>query len=337
VNPIIAERIRRLRQSFAAAGIDTLLVLATDSRYELQARREAHGFAVVCHKEGLPRELPALLRRLGTGRLGFESVRLSVRQHRRIQAELAQAGCTAELVAVEDLVEALRTVKDEDEVAATRRALALAEAVFEDCLRRLRPGMTEKELAWRMETGMRAAGAESLSFPVIVAAGPNSALPHAIPGDRPVGEGEPILFDWGARLDGYCSDISRTVVLGRPDDTFRQVFQVVLDAQRMAIDAMRAGASSRAVDAVARDHIEKRGFGGRFGHGLGHGTGLAIHESPRLSPLKDLPLEAGMVTTVEPGIYLPEWGGVRLENMVVVRADGAEVLNRLDQARYRIG
>jgi Xaa-Pro aminopeptidase len=144
------------------------------------------------------------------------------------------------------------------------------------------------------------------------------------------------LFDWGARLDGYCSDISRTVVIGEPDDTFKRVFQTVLDAQSRAIDAIKAGVSSRAVDTIARDHIEKQGFGGKFGHGLGHGTGLAIHEAPRLSPLKDTVLEAGMVTTVEPGIYLDDWGGVRLENMVVVREDGAEVLNRLDPAVYRI-
>ena len=187
-----------------------------------------------------------------------------------------------------------------------------------------------------MEKGMREAGADALSFPTIVAAGTNSALPHAIPGDRVINNGEPILFDWGARLNGYCSDISRTVVLGKPDSTFEKVFQTVLDAQRLATDAIKPGISSKAVDKVARDHIETKGFGGKFGHGLGHGTGLAIHESPRLSPLKDIVLEPGMVSTVEPGVYLPDWGGVRLENMIVVRNNGAEVLNRTDPGKYQL-
>ncbi len=176
---------------------------------------------------------------------------------------------------------------------------------------------------------MRAAGADGLSFPTIVASGPNSALPHAIPGSRRLQRGEPVLFDWGARLGGYCSDISRTVVFGPPDDTFRRVYETVAEAQRLAIEAIRAGSSSREVDAVARGHIDKMGFAGKFGHGLGHGAGLAIHEAPRLSPLKDTPLKEGMVTTVEPGVYLEGWGGVRLENMVAVRADRAEVLNGL--------
>jgi Xaa-Pro aminopeptidase len=197
--------------------------------------------------------------------------------------------------------------------------------------------MTEKDIAWRMERIMRESGADGLSFPVIVASGPNAALPHAIPGERKIRASEPILFDWGVRLEGYCSDISRTVVIGTPDTTFENVFRAVLEAQQKAIDAVRDGISSKAVDKVARDHIDSRGFAGKFGHGLGHGTGLAIHELPRLSPVKDMPLKAGMVSTVEPGIYLPDWGGVRLENMIVVRDDGAEILNRLDPADFRVG
>ena len=252
------------------------------------------------------------------------------------RAALSEADTPLILKPIEDLVEQLRIKKAETEIETLRDALSLAETAFSQCVEKIKPGMTEKELAWIMEKGMREAGAEGLSFPTIVASGPNSALPHAIPGDRRIRVGEPLLFDWGARLDGYCSDISRTVVIGKPDDTFKKVFQAVLDAQRRAIEAIKAGVSSRVVDSIARDHIEKQGFGGKFGHGLGHGTGLAIHEAPRLSPLKDTVLEPGMVTTVEPGIYLGDWGGVRLENMVVVREDGAEVLNRLDPATYRI-
>jgi len=370
VENVIAKRISRLRELLPGTQTDTLLVLAdenrrylsgftgqdtqfdesagallitgedlmlaTDARYEIQARNEARLYKIVCYKKGLADELPGLLKTLGTKNLGFESVRLSFHQHRKISDAVAKDGLEVILKPVEDLVEQLRIKKAETEIAALRNALSLAETAFSACVEKIKPGMTEKELAWIMEKGMRETGAEGLSFPTIVASGPNSALPHAIPGDRRIRTGEPILFDWGARLDGYCSDISRTVVIGEPDDTFKKVFRTVLDAQRRAVDAIKAGASSRAVDSVARDHIDKQGFGGKFGHGLGHGTGLAIHEAPRLSPLKDTVLEPGMVTTVEPGIYLDNWGGVRLENMVVVREDGAEVLNRLDPAVYRI-
>jgi len=196
--------------------------------------------------------------------------------------------------------------------------------------------MTEKQIAWAMESGIREAGADGISFPVIVAAGPNSALPHAIPTDRPVVRGEPILFDWGAKLNGYCSDISRTVILGEPDDTFLEVFNTVLEAQQLAIGSIRAGVNSKSVDAVARDYIASKGYGDKFGHGLGHGTGLAVHEGPRLSPLKETDLAAGMLVTVEPGIYIPHWGGVRIENQVVVGPDGPTVLNRLSRT-YDIG
>jgi Xaa-Pro aminopeptidase len=370
LNSSIENRIKRLRESLSEADIDTLLVLvgenrrylsgftgedtlydesagalliseaalilATDSRYELQARNEAPLYEVICYREGLDKELPDVLKRLNTKRLGFESVRMSYMQYQKINEALEKAGFAAELIAVEDIVENLRIIKEETEVDHMRRALKIAEDVFGACLQQLRPGLTEKELAWLLEKGMRESGAEGLSFPPIVASGPNGALPHAIPGGREIQKGEPILFDWGARLNGYCSDISRTVVIDSPDSTFEKVFQTVLDAQRLAIDAIKPGMSSKAVDKIARDHIEEKGFGGKFGHGLGHGAGLAIHESPRLSPLKDIRLEPGMVTTVEPGIYLPDWGGVRLENMVVVRDDGAEVLNRIDPANYHL-
>ncbi|MEW6672495.1 MAG: aminopeptidase P family protein [Thermodesulfobacteriota bacterium] len=303
------------------------LILATDSRFELQARREAPDFETIIYREGLVKELPVVLKGLQTRRLGFESIRVSHAQHRKMATALKEAALAAELVDTEDIVENLRIAKTQPEIAAIRKALHLAEAVFDRVAADLKPGMTEKEAAWSLERALREAGADKLSFPVIVAAGPNSALPHAIPGDRPLKPGEPILFDWGIRLQGYCSDISRTLIMGKPDRTFQEVFQAVREAQEMAIAAIKPGADARAVDAIARSHIEKMGFKDRFGHGLGHGVGLAIHEQPRLSPLSDKKLEAGMVCTVEPGIYLPDWGGVRLENMVAVTADGAEILN----------
>ena len=316
---------------------DSKLILATDSRYELQAKNEAPLFKIVCYKEGLAKELSNIADMLGTKRLGFESVRMSYMQYSKMTEELNKAGIQVELVPVEDMVENLRLIKDESEIDTLKKALLMAEAVFKHIKSTIEPGMTEKQLAWAMEKEIREAGAQALSFSTIVASGPNSALPHAIPSARKIKAGEPVLFDWGAKLDGYCSDISRTVIVGNPGETFKKVFTTVSDAQKMATDAVKPGISSKAVDKIARDHIEKSGFKGKFGHGLGHGTGLAVHEHPRLSPLKETTLESGMVFTVEPGIYLPGWGGIRLENMVVVRDSGVEVLNQLDPADFLIG
>jgi Xaa-Pro aminopeptidase len=306
------------------------LLLATDSRFELQAKQEAPLYDVYCYREGLYDALPDILGMLGSKILGFESTRLSYLGYTKIRDALKTSGLPIDSVGTEQIVESLRVCKEAVEVEGIRKSLSIAENVFEHFLTVISPGMTEKQAAWQMEKGMREAGAEALSFPVIAASGPNSALPHAIPGDRRFQEEEPILFDWGAILDGYCSDISRTVIIGRLDDTFKTVYTVVRDAQQKAIDAIRPGLSGKQVDDVARKYIYDMGYEGKFGHGLGHGVGLAVHEPPRLSPLKDEILEPGMVFTVEPGIYIPEWGGVRIENMVVVGEDGAEVLNRLD-------
>lgn len=310
------------------------LTLLTDSRFELQAKKEAPLFEVVCYKEDLAKILPDCLTSLHTKRLGFESTRLSFSQYNAITEALDAENMGIELVGTENMVENFRMIKAESEIDSTREALAIAEKAFSHFIGHIEEGMTERDAAWAMEKGMREAGADSVSFPTICASGPNSALPHAIAGQRSFKPGEPILFDWGARRKGYCSDISRTVTIGRPDERFEQVYQTVYEAQQLAIGAIRAGVSSKAVDTVARDYIDREGFGEEFGHALGHGTGLAIHEPPRLSPLTDTPLESGMIVTVEPGIYLPGWGGVRIENMVVVREDGAEVLNALDDTNF---
>jgi Xaa-Pro aminopeptidase len=305
------------------------LILATDSRFELQAKIEAPQYDVIIYRHGLAKEITAIVARLGVRSLGFECMRVTVQQYQDYQKALADASCRVELISTEDIVERLRRVKSRPEIDQTQKALDLAEAVYKLVVKTLKPGMTEKQIAWAMERGLREAGADSLSFPVIVAAGPNSALPHAIPTDRPIAMGEPILFDWGAKLGGYCSDTSRTVLLGKPDERFLEIYHTVREAQKLAIEAVADGANSKAVDAVARGHIAAKGFGDKFGHGLGHGTGLAVHEGPRLSPLKESVLKTGMLVTVEPGIYLPDWGGVRIENQVVVGQDGPDVLNRL--------
>ncbi|OGP57568.1 MAG: hypothetical protein A2V65_10465 [Deltaproteobacteria bacterium RBG_13_49_15] len=308
----------------------SILLLVTDSRYETQAASEAPLYRIFCYKEGLAKAFPEILRILKPGRIGFESIRMSVRDHGRIVEEIRSKKNPVELVPIEDLVERRRLIKSRAEIDAIRSALNVAESALLSVSDHIRPGVMETEAAWSLEKEMREAGAESLSFPVIVASGPNSALPHAIPGKRCFKSGEPILIDWGARLNGYCSDISRTVFIGKPDPVFKKMFDTVSDAQKKAIDAIRPGVSSRVIDRIARSHIEKKGFKDRFGHGLGHGVGLAVHEGPRISPLKDIPLMPGMVFTVEPGIYIPGLGGVRLENMVAVRKEGAETLNHLN-------
>ena len=311
-------------------------LLATDSRYDLQAQSEATLFEVICYRKGLAGELPAILRRLSIKRLGFESKRLSVSQYHKAKELLRSEGINVTLVETEDLIENQRAVKSAAEVNHIRKALSIAETVFNDFMHTLRPGDTEKDTAWELEKRLRESGADGLSFPTIAASGPNSALPHAIPGDRQFKMGEPILFDWGVKLNGYCSDISRTVCLGTPDDQFTKIFDTVLSAQQDAIKAIKPGASTKGIDGIARTLIENNGFKGKFGHSLGHGVGLAIHEYPRVSPLYDNPLSKGMVFTVEPGVYLEGWGGIRLENMVAVGKDGVTVLNASHPENYLI-
>ncbi|MBW2592356.1 MAG: aminopeptidase P family protein [Deltaproteobacteria bacterium] len=312
----------------------TKLILATDSRFEKQAAAEAGQFELYCYKKGIPWEIHHILNMLDTKHLGIEDRRISFYGYSQIQKTLTNAGLDIELVPAGDMVESLRLIKQENEIEATRKALYLAETVFEHFLKVLSCKMTEKQAAWAMEKGMREAGAEKLSFPAIAASGPNSALPHAIPGDRMINANEPLLFDWGARLGAYCSDTSRTVILGRSDGRYKKIYRTVREAQQKAISALRPGIHANEVDKIARRHIDQSEFKGTFGHGLGHGTGLVVHEEPRLSPLCDTILQPGMIVTVEPGIYIADWGGVRIENQVVIREDGCEVLNTLSTDRY---
>lgn len=307
----------------------SLHLIATDSRYEVQARHETNGFEVVRYDKGLAALLPQLLEDFSVKRIGFESRRLTCLQLERIRAKLETASANISLVPTDGLVETLRLRKDRNEIETISEALEIAESVFSQILYGLSAKKTEREIAWEMEKAMRESGAEAMAFAPIVASGPRAALPHAVPSHRSPGEGGPLLFDWGCRVKGYCSDISRTVYMGSPDEMYKKVFRTVLEAQRLAIEAIKPGVSTQTVDGIARQYIADQGFGGCFGHGLGHGVGLATHEKPHLSPLRPTTLEAGMVTTVEPGIYRPDWGGVRLENMVIVEEDGARVLNKL--------
>jgi Xaa-Pro aminopeptidase len=189
--------------------------------------------------------------------------------------------------------------------------------------------MAEEEVAWEMERFLRERGSQPLPFEVIVASGPNSALPHARPTSRPIGPGEPVLIDFGARVDGYSSDISRTICLGQADDTYKKVYNTVLAAQLKAISGIKAGMSGQQADALARETVKKAGYGENFGHGLGHGLGLAVHEAPRLGPGSETVLADGMVFSIEPGIYLPGWGGVRIEDTIVMECGRIRVLSQV--------
>jgi len=300
-------------------------LLLTDFRYQLEAEEEASGFEVLIYKRGMLELLKSLLVGRGIKQLAFESHYFLHHAAGKLQEMAGESG--VETVGTTGLIEKLRICKSREEIENIRAAVLLNEAVFLEAYKGLKPGLTERQVAIMIETLMREKGAEGPSFETIVAAGENGARPHAVPGDRPLRKGEPIVIDMGLVLNGYCSDMTRTVVLGEPDRKTKKIFRLVRKAQNAGVKAIRAGVAGREVDRAARRIIEQAGHGENFGHGLGHGVGLAVHEGPSLSSRYKRKLQAGMVVTVEPGIYLPGWGGVRLENMVVVTEKGCEVLN----------
>lgn len=304
-------------------------ILGTDPRYEIEARREAHGFTPFIYSKGLEgswTQISGLIQ--GLDRLGFESEGLTYQFYQRLKTIVRKSKSSIRLTPTRNLVEGLRARKDPGEIKAIRQSLAVTEAVFQEIAATLRPGQTERAIAWKIKTLIHQKGGEAIAFEPIVASGPHASQPHAEPTDRPIQKGEPIIFDFGSKVNGYCSDLSRTVFLGRPNDRFREVYALVRLAQEKAQKGIRAGLSTREADALARSVIDRGGYGRNFNHSLGHGVGLATHELPSLSPVKSAPLEPGMVVTIEPGIYLPDWGGIRLENMVVVGEQKSRLLNR---------
>jgi Xaa-Pro aminopeptidase len=297
-------------------------VFFTDFRYTERAGHEVgEGWERPEAERDLLPQVAARMR----GRVGFEDGKLSVRQLQKLRDAI---GDGVEMVPAGDLVEELRAVKDEAEVALIAAAAELADDVYRWAIEQGLAGRTERVVARAAEARIRELGAEP-SFPPIVAAGPNGALPHAEPGEREIGSGELVVFDMGALLDGYCSDCTRTFATGEPGEEARAVYELVRDAQARALDAVRPGVSGRDADAVARDVIAAGGHGERFGHGLGHGVGLEVHEGPRLSPSSEDELRSGNVVTVEPGVYVPGVLGVRIEDLVVVGESGARNLSDL--------
>lgn len=346
----MSDRAARLAAQLPSAGVDVLLVSAlvnvryltgytssngvalvgpnlrafiTDFRYVEQAADEVDdSWERITARQEVLDAVPEFLPE-GTRRLGFEDSHLPVRVHARLVELL---GDSVTLVAAGGLVEELRAVKEPEEIARIAAATELADAAYAELIAGGLIGRTEHEVALSLELKMRERGASGPSFETIVAAGPHGALPHATPRDVPIEPDRLVVIDWGARLHGYCSDCTRTVATGEVSDQAREVYALVLEAQLRGLDAVQPGAISREVDAISRMVIDAGGYGEQFGHNLGHGVGLDIHEQPRLSRRSDAALVVDNVVTVEPGIYLPGEFGVRIEDLVVVTDDGVRVL-----------
>ncbi len=304
-------------------------VIATDFRYYEQAEGQAAGFRLHKSVGGMEKWLPAMLEGLGGKRLAFESSHVShalYRHTRKIVQDLPEAA-RPRLVATTNIVEGLRVVKDAQEIAALQGAIDLGDEAFAHVAERLEPGWTEKQVAWEIEKYIREHGGDGLSFETLVGAGERGAMPHCFPTDRKLKKGEGVVIDMGVKLDGYMSDLTRTIFLGKPDDEFKRVYDIVLAAQQTAHELVEEGMTGEQAHMLAAKVIGAAGHGEHFGHGLGHGLGLQIHEAPRLGPTSNDKLTDGMVFTIEPGIYLTGWGGVRIEDVVVLESGKARLMS----------
>lgn len=349
-------RVANLRSKLAEQGVDALIItqpqnqlylsgfsageyldatmlispdqawISTDSRYYEDVKARATDFTLFEAGYDRNRALGEFGSTVKPKIVGFEPSHVTVGTLKDWSKVARKSGF--KLKPVRGLVEELRVVKEPEELAKIKRAVEVTDAAFSHFASCAKPGMTEKEGAWIIETYMREHGADKIAFDLIVAAGPNGALPHAIPGERKFQRGEPIVVDIGCRMDYYNSDLTRTVILGQADEQFKKIYTIVLKAQRAAEKKIKADVKGKRADAFARKVIEKSGYGGQFGHGLGHGVGLQVHEAPRASRLSKDTYQAGMTLTIEPGIYLPGWGGVRIEDLVAIHQDGVEILSQ---------
>ena len=346
-------RLQKLRTSMAERGLDGVLVcqpenrrylsgftgsagwllisaeeavLATDFRYIEQVKAESPDFTVVQTKRELSAWFPGLVSDLGLHKLGFEADFVSFDSHQKLNEAMKTAQISLEFVPANGLLEGLRSIKEPEELAFITEAVQLGDAVLEEAKGLMHPDMTEKEAAWEIEKLLRQGGSEGVAFEIIVASGPNAALPHARPTDKKLGTGEPVVIDMGARIGGYCSDLTRTFFLGEADKSMRKIYDIVLKAQVAATEGVTSGMEAAEVDRLARTVIEQAGYGDNFGHGLGHGVGLAVHELPTVGPASTDALAECMVFTIEPGIYLPGIGGVRIEDIVVIENHKARIL-----------
>jgi len=364
----LSERLTRLREKMTAAGLDAFIVgapvedifhthganrrylsgftgstgwllitsdaafIATDFRYFEQAERESPDFTLLAIKGGIDKWFARLVGEAGLSgtRIGFEPGDVTVASFQSMKKALEQipAADRPKLLAAPSIIQELRSIKGPDEIALLQRAVDIGDAAFVAATEHIEPGWTEKQIAWEIEKHARENGAESLSFPTIVASGPWGAMPHAQPRDLPVESGKPIVIDMGVIADGYCSDLTRTIVVGKPDTKFQEIYDIVLTAQRTAEELIQSGMTGENAHMLAHNVIAEAGYGENFGHGLGHGVGLFIHEAPRLARMsKDL-LQDGMVVTVEPGIYIAGWGGVRIEDQCVLENGRVRIMSQ---------
>ncbi len=305
-------------------------VIITDFRYTEQAERQAPGFRVemISKGRGHSKVIAELAQAEGITELRAETNYLSVDDFEALRGAVGEE---ISCVPLNKAPQKLREVKSPAEIVAIRKACAITSEAFDAILPKIEPGMTEKELQIELDFTMFRLGADELAFDTIIASGENGSLPHAVPGQRTLKMGDMITMDFGAKVGKYCSDMTRTVALGQPSDEMRKVYETVLRAQSMCEDALMAGKTGAEIDRLARDYIDARGYAGRFGHGLGHSVGIDIHESPNLSPNAADVLKPGVVITVEPGIYLPGVGGVRIENTCLVKENGCVPLTTADK------
>jgi Xaa-Pro aminopeptidase len=348
-------RLERLRKVILEKGLDGIFISQPDNRFYLSGFNGSAGYLLITAHENLlatdfryleqvKAQSPeyTLFRITGSAsewfirltdipglkNLGFESGDITHSMYRLLTEALNKAGSTIRLIPVEGIVDTLRAIKEPDELELIKKAVVITDKAFEHIQEIIHPGMTELEVAWELEKYQREHGSQSMPFEIIVASGPNAALPHARPSHRIINTGEPVVIDMGAKVDGYCSDFTRTICIGNPDDKLKKVYDIVLGAQLAAISLIKQGMTGKEADGFARTVIEEAGYSEEFGHSLGHGTGIAEHEQPRVGPNSEDILENGMVFSIEPGIYLPGWGGVRIEDLVVMEKGVINVLSK---------
>ena len=331
LDAFIVSKPSNIRYLSGYSGSNGLLVLSlqktyflTDFRYTVQARKEVKNCQVIIAERELLNELVHLPCLKDVLKVGFDPAHMTVKTLDKIKELLPKS----RLIAIEQMVESLSVVKDAAEINKIKKASKIADAVFRQILRRIKPGVREKDLALEMSNRMIKLGAEGPSFDTIIASGQRSSMPHGRASERKFARGDLITLDFGCFCDGYASDLTRTVVLGKATPKQKKIYAIVLKAQEAAIAEAKAGMSAKELDMIARDIINKEGYGDYFGHGLGHGLGLEIHDNPVVSPRSNDVLAAGNVITIEPGIYIPNWGGVRIEDDVLIANGGCKVLTR---------
>lgn len=304
-------------------------VLATDFRYLEQANLQTTDFRVQRIGPGLV-WFTDLASQAGVKEIGFESHSMNVATHKGFidAIDSLSPANPIHLIDMRESIDKLRATKYDEELLLLKKAIDITDQAFEDISVGIKPGLTEAEVSWRLEKSMRELGAEGLAFDTIVGAGPNGALPHHRADDTVIRDGQPVVIDMGAKYEGYCADLTRTIFVGQPDETFIQIYSIVLSSQLEAEKQVRSGMTGNDTDAISRNVISDAGYGESFGHSLGHGVGLAVHEDPKVGPRADNVIEDEMVFTIEPGIYIPGWGGVRIEDIVVMKNGNATVLSQ---------